>query len=193
MLTQAAAGGAAFVQGATLGERAGNGQRLLRAQAVRVHINLHFVRVNPGAGVLLLSTDGKFGIGKKLSVGEEFRAFFAQLLHGGCDSNGQRHGAQNGLRFSALHCTEPGGLNLSRSTDRGVDRSADRNIGSVQVVADCFAEGVRHYFSFRCAPFIRSGVGARLHSWQKGEGLNFSAFQLVNSAYGLGSLASERG
>ena len=185
MLTQAAAGGAAFVQGAALGERAGNGQRLLGAQTIRIHINLHFGGVNPGAGVLLLSTGGTFSIAEKLGISEKLGAFFAQLLHGGCDGNGQRHGAQNGLCF----CTGCGGLNFARGTDRGVYRSA----GSVQVVADCFAEGVRHWFSFRCAPFIRGGVGAHPRSQQMGEGLNFSVFQLVNSAYGHDSLAGQRG
>ena len=145
MLTQAAAGGAAFVQGAALGECAGNSQRLLGAQAVSVHINLHFVRVNPGTGMIQLSTGGKFSIGKKLSVGEEFGAFFAQLLHSRCDGNGQRYGTQNGLGFSIVRGTEHGGLNLSRSADRGSNRGTAR----VQVVADCFAEGVRHWFSFR--------------------------------------------
>ena len=133
--------------------------------------------------MLLLSAGGK------LSISKEFGAFFAQLLHGGCDGNGQRHGAQNGLRFSALHGTERGGLNFARSTGRGVYRSAD----GVQVVADCFAEGVRHWFSFRCALNMRGGVGAHPRSLQMGEGLNFSAFQLVNSAYAHGSLAGQRG
>ena len=64
VLTQAAAGGAAFVQGAALGERAGNGQRLFGVQTVRIHINLHFVRVNPGASMLLLSAGGKLSISK---------------------------------------------------------------------------------------------------------------------------------
>ena len=128
VLTQAAAGGATFVQGAAFGERAGNGQRLFGAQTVRVHINLHFVRVNPGAGMLLLSAGGKFGISEELSIGKKLRAFFTQLLHGGCDGNGQRHGTQNGLRF----CTGCGGLNFARMPPEhrpGVDRSADRNIG----------------------------------------------------------------
>ena len=87
VLTQAAAGGATFVQGAAFGERAGNGQCLFGAQTVRVHINLHFVRVNPGAGMLLLrlllSVEGKFSVIEKLSITEkpgiteEFGAFFA--------------------------------------------------------------------------------------------------------------------
>ena len=150
MLTQAAAGGAAFVQGAALGERSGNGQRLLGAQAVSVHIHLHFGGVNPRAGMLLLSAGEKFNIGKKLG------AFFAQLLHGGCNGNGQRYGTQNGLRFST-GCVS---LNFTRCADRG----SNRGIARVQVVADCFAEGVRHWFSFRCAPVIRGGVGALLPS-----------------------------
>ena len=170
-LTQATAGGATCVQGAALCESAGNGQRPFGAQTVRVHINLHFVRVNPGAGMLLLSAGGKFSVTEKLGIAEKLGAFFTQLLHGGCNGNGQRHGAQNSLRF----CTGCGGLNFARnatrSTDRGVARSADRNIGSVQIVADYFAEGVRHWFSFRCTPFIRGGVGAHPHSRQMGEGL----------------------
>ena len=193
VLAQAAAGGAAFVQGAALGERAGNGQRLVGAQAIRIHINLHFVRVNSGADMVQLSAGGKFGISEELSIGKKLRAFFTQLLHGGCDGNGQRYGAQNGLRFSALHGTERGGLNFARNATRSTDRSVARSADSVQVVADCFAEGVRHWFSFRCALNIRGGVGARLRSWQMGEGLNFSAFRLVDSAYGLGSLAGQRG
>ena len=38
---------------------------------IRVHINLHFVRVNPGAGMLLLSAGGKFSVTEKLGIAEE--------------------------------------------------------------------------------------------------------------------------
>ena len=151
VLTQTAAGGATFVQGAALGERAGNSQRLLGVQVVRVHINLHFVRVNLRAGVV------------QLSIAKKLRAFFAQLLHGGCDGNGQRYGTQNGLRF----CIGYGGLNFRRSADRSIYRSAD----SVQVVADCFAEGVRHWFSFRYALNIRGGCSSALTADGRGSKL----------------------